>query len=133
MPEKVVPVVLRQRGETEILGFVHPLAGRQVVKGTIEPGESPEAAALRELAEEAGITGVRATGSLGRSSDIVAGETWHFVRVAVPELPEHWVHHTADDGGRDFDFFWQSLQTPPDVEWHENFQRALTFIRDAVG
>jgi hypothetical protein len=37
---KACPVVIRQNnGCLEILAFVHPSAGRQVVKGTIKPGE----------------------------------------------------------------------------------------------
>lgn len=55
--DKVCPVVLRQGNEgTEILVFRHPLAGVQLVKGTREAGESIAQAALRELAEESGIT-----------------------------------------------------------------------------
>ena len=62
---KACPVVLRTRGSREILVFEHPLAGIQLVKGTIELGESPEAAALRELGEESGITSASWVRSLG--------------------------------------------------------------------
>ena len=54
--QKVVPVVLRvQNAETQILVFHHPLAGIQIVKGTVELNEMLEEAALRELFEESGI------------------------------------------------------------------------------
>lgn len=49
-------VVLRQSAERwQILAFRHPKAGTQLIKGTLETGERPEAGVLRELAEESGI------------------------------------------------------------------------------
>jgi len=54
--EKVVPVVFREiNNNLEILVFRHPLAGIQIVKGTVEHQEQLEHAALRELYEESGI------------------------------------------------------------------------------
>ena len=54
--EKVCPVILRQQGTNwQILAFRHPKAGTQLIKGTVEEDERPEAAVLRELAEESGI------------------------------------------------------------------------------
>ncbi len=57
---KVLAYVTRRIGnDTELLVIDHrdhPDAGTQVPAGTIEPGESPEAAAIRELAEETGLT-----------------------------------------------------------------------------
>ena len=52
--DKSCPVVLRARETLEILAFEHPLAGLQLVKGSVEPGESTALAAVRELMEEAG-------------------------------------------------------------------------------
>lgn len=43
----------------EILLFQHPTAGIQLPAGTVEPEEPFEAAALRELAEETGVTNTR--------------------------------------------------------------------------
>ena len=130
--EKACPVVLRQRGGVEVLAFVHPRAGNQLVKGTLAPGESADAAAVRELHEEAGVLAARSTGSWGVSADIVAGEVWHFVRVAPPDLPDDWTHWCADDGGHDFAFFWFPLHEAPDERWHPTFVRALAFIREAT-
>lgn len=42
----------------ELLVFLHPTAGLQVPAGTVETGETPEAAVLRETAEEAGLHSV---------------------------------------------------------------------------
>lgn len=53
--DKACAVVLRDRGVLEILAFEHPLAGLQLVKGSVEAGESTCATAVRELMEEAGI------------------------------------------------------------------------------
>ena len=48
--EKVVPVIFRNINQrTEILVFKHPIAGIQIVKGTVETNEELEEAALREL------------------------------------------------------------------------------------
>jgi 8-oxo-dGTP pyrophosphatase MutT (NUDIX family) len=45
--------------QTELLLFRHPNAGIQFPAGTVEEGELPERAVLREVAEETGITGAR--------------------------------------------------------------------------
>lgn len=63
---KAVPIVLRQGPSgSEVLLFIHPLAGVQLVKGTVEPGESVNEAAIRELAEESGIEGASCASDLG--------------------------------------------------------------------
>ena len=127
--EKVCPYVMRGAGHgAEVLVFSHPLAGIQLVKGTLEPGECVEAGALRELAEESGLTGsVVADG--WSSPDITDGQIWHFVPVAVPSPSDRFVHFCADDGGHRFAFFWWPLGKMPGPEWHEIFARALGEIR----
>lgn len=54
--EKVTAFVLRigERG-WELLIFRHPTAGFQLPAGTVETGESPEQAVLREVLEETGL------------------------------------------------------------------------------
>lgn len=42
----------------ELLVFMHPTAGLQLPAGTVEIDETPEAAVLRETAEETGLTAV---------------------------------------------------------------------------
>jgi 8-oxo-dGTP pyrophosphatase MutT (NUDIX family) len=55
---KACPVVLRRGcNGIEFLVFESPLAGKQLIKGTIEAGESLGKACARELEEESGVQG----------------------------------------------------------------------------
>lgn len=55
---KVTAFVTRtNRDVRELLTFVHPLAGRQVPAGSVEVGEDPRTAAIREVWEETGVRG----------------------------------------------------------------------------
>ena len=110
----------------EVLAFRHPLAGAQLVKGGIEPGETVEAAALRELVEEAGVAG-RGTRGLTIRDDIRDGELWHLVEVETGPLPEAWVHRCADDGGHDFAFFWHR-PGDGDAAFAEPYRRVLRVL-----
>lgn len=128
--EKLCPYLLRGEGaEREILAFRHPLAGWQLVKGTREAGETVEAGALRELAEESGLFGSIASGPQWSSEHITPGQLWHFVPVAAPDMPDQFEFDTVDDGGHRFAFFWWRLTEPPGEEWHDYFVRSLAEIR----
>ena len=112
------------RGD-DLLVFRHrdfPEAGLQVPAGTIEEGEDPELAVLRELREESGLTDVRMVGLLGRytyDAPRHAGEV-HDRYVFHLELrgpaDESWLHYEMDpsDGGSPlaFEFCWMSLRDP---------------------
>lgn len=133
---KACPVVLRRgrEGGLEILAFMHPLAGCQLVKGGIEPGEAAAAAALRELREESGIADARIVTAMGvwasQHGDMPGGALWSFQLCEVPRvLPERWSWRTSDDGGHSFEFFWQPLDAATDASWHPLFQRALAWVR----
>lgn len=65
--EKVTALILRPaKGQkVEILIFRHPTAGLQIPAGTVNIGEAPEAAVLREVEEETGLTEVRIVRKLG--------------------------------------------------------------------
>jgi 8-oxo-dGTP pyrophosphatase MutT (NUDIX family) len=55
--EKVTAFITRQsKNGDELLLFEHPYAGIQIPAGTVEDGETPEQAVLREAAEETGLT-----------------------------------------------------------------------------
>jgi len=126
---KACPVVLRRIGGLrEILAFQHSCAGLQLVKGGIEPGEASEDAALRELAEEAGITDARHVRALG-SAEVRGGEVWHFHLLDRPGLPESW-HNDAvgDDDGR-YRFFWDDLDAEAGPGFDPVYGAAMAFIR----
>lgn len=128
--EVVFPIVLRGSGrERKILAFRHPLAGTQLVKGGIEPGESPAVAARRELFEESGLT-AGTTWPIGTRAANQVGPIWHFFLCEVTEHREGWVHHCLDDGGHDFAFFWHPLSELPGANWHAIFHKALAWLRD---
>lgn len=133
-----MPILLRHYAESggesggkqvELLAFRHPLAGLQIVKGSIEPGEGIEAAAVRELVEEAGL--VRAPmRRLGCWHNPISDQEWHFVLMASgATLPDRWQHHAPDDGGHRFDFFWQPLAAPLGEDWHPTFRAAIDWLR----
>ncbi|MGQ7818440.1 DNA mismatch repair protein MutT [Pseudomonas sp. A46] len=132
-PTKACPVVLRYADEIEILVFEHPLVGIQLVKGTIEPGESPGRAALRELAEESGLVATDKLQALGVWESGFNGQVWSFHLCEVVAPPsDSWVFRTGDDGGLDFRFFWHPLASEPSSDWHWVYRSALAFIRHRV-
>ena len=112
------------RGD-ELLVFTHhdyPEAGLQVPAGTLEEGEDPEHAALREVREESGLTDVRVVSFLGRYLyDAPAGrgevyERYVFHIALVDSALDAWLHHESDPSGGGppvaFCFFWMSLDDP---------------------
>lgn len=130
---KAVPVLLREKsGRREILAFRHRKAGHQIVKGTVEPGEAPADAALRELEEESGVTGAWIVADLGASKAIDDGQIWHFFHCAAVEQPARWVFMTQDEGGLLFSFYWQPLDAELSAGWHPAAVRAVEYIRAAM-
>ncbi|WP_225422482.1 NUDIX hydrolase [Pseudomonas huaxiensis] len=130
-PGKACAVLLSHDQPPRLLLFRHPQAGVQLVKGSIEPGEAPARAALRELKEESGIIDARVLADLGTWDAGHQGQIWSFhLCTAHDPLPEHWTHQTEDDHGHLFSFFWAALDELPWDECHPLFQRALRFLLD---
>ena len=127
---KAVPIVLKSvANQLYLLAFEHPLAGRQIVKGSVEPGESVVQACARELHEESGLQG-RVIREAGSFYDDLARWEWHFCLMKVDEnIPDRFTYHTDDGGGLDFAFFWHRLGDELDEEWHEIFHRPIEHIR----
>lgn len=118
----------------ELLAFEHPKAGKQWVKGTIETGESPSKAALRELEEESGITKVDEMVDLGihliHSSASGGSIPWQlYLSQSAGELPDFWDHATEDDHGHIFSFFWHPAEEALTTEWHPMFHEVYTHVQ----
>lgn len=127
--EKACPVVTRPGvGAPEVLAFVHPLAGRQFVKGSVELGEPPQLAAARELFEESGLVVPEPMNFLGAQEIGDDRILWHIFHHRWPGLPERWDHWTEDDNGHTFSFFWHSVKAPLTDDWHPIFHQALAFF-----
>ncbi|NUT81367.1 NUDIX hydrolase [Pseudomonas brassicacearum] len=136
-PNKACPIILSHSHPPRILLFHHPLAGVQIVKGTIEVGEFAWQAALRELNEEAGIDCATVSADLGCWDADHLAQVWSFhlcdPRIA---LPERWTYNTCDGGGLAFEFFWAPFDDLPYDQCHPVFCRALRFLTvtlDAAG
>jgi 8-oxo-dGTP pyrophosphatase MutT (NUDIX family) len=93
---KVTSFILRPGSNPrEVVLFEHPTAGIQFPAGTVEEGEMPEAAALREGEEETGLSGLQMESFLGSIDEKpVIGD--HFIArttpvYALPNLDSfHW-------------------------------------------
>lgn len=113
--DKAYAYVTRSDGDASLLVFEHrdAAAGVQVPKGTVEAGEEPCDAVVRELYEESGLEAVETVRRL-------ATDTWdhhskpkayrrHFFHVEVDDAPEAW-EHTVTGGGEDhgvvYSYFW---------------------------
>ncbi|WP_152662664.1 NUDIX domain-containing protein [Devosia soli] len=130
MGEKVCAVPFRQTSQgMEVLSFLHPVAGRQFVKGTLEPNELPAVAAARELREESGLSLAASPVLLGDAMIGSPPVRWHFYAFNTDGLPQSWSHWTEDDGGHMFLFFWHLLEKDLDREWHPIFHQAYRIIR----
>jgi 8-oxo-dGTP pyrophosphatase MutT (NUDIX family) len=121
MKQKVYAYLIR-RTETgpELLVFDHvdfPEAGTQVPGGTLDPGERPEAAVLRELFEESGVDGARLVRRLGAfpwwAEELAVWHERHLFHLEpTGDLPDGWVHIVSageGDKGLRFRCFWIPL------------------------
>lgn len=128
-PNKACPVILSSIPGAHILLFRHPIAGVQLVKGTIEKGETPAQAAMRELSEESGIAAVSVVSDIGYWDSGHLDQIWSFqLCFTQAPLPKQWTHHTLDDHGHTFRFFWAPLDDLPFADCHPVFRRALRHL-----
>lgn len=107
---------------TEVLVFAHvePESGIQVPKGTIEQGETPEEAVLREAYEETGLVGLELTRPLATdtvrfpndpANDRIHERHFYQLRASAP-TPERWRHQVSagkGDKGMTFTCFWLDI------------------------
>jgi 8-oxo-dGTP diphosphatase len=118
---KVIVYITRERGgETQLLVFEHadhPEAGVQVPKGTVEPGETIEHAARREVREETGLTALERLVSIGSMTQTAFGaaEEWSFFAMRAGRIVadcESWTHRVegkGEDEGMLFRYKWEPL------------------------
>lgn len=119
--QKVTVYITRHMGERlQVLVFDHvdfPEAGTQVPGGSIDPGESPEQAALREALEETGLDGLQVVRYVGVFPWYWAEKEQHHNRhvfhlTAGRALPDHWVHVVSageEDKGLRFGCYWLNV------------------------
>jgi 8-oxo-dGTP pyrophosphatase MutT (NUDIX family) len=108
-PDGLKLLVFENRGDQNI-----GQARLQVPAGSIDPGESPEAGAIRELFEESGLSDLRMVGLLERytwtgptTGNLHHRHVYHFE--SDQKLPEQWDHTVTageDDEGHVFSFRW---------------------------
>jgi 8-oxo-dGTP diphosphatase len=141
MPTVMRKVVAYITWNERLLVFSHPdfpEAGIQVPAGTIEPGESPAEAAMREAFEETGLPRLTLVAPLGEGMRDVTpfgkDELHHryFFHLRCVETPpetwRHWEEFSSDGGARvAFDFFWAALpdDVPPLIAGHDAYLSAL--------
>jgi len=127
--QKVYAYVLRQRqGIHQLLVFNHedfPEAGIQVPGGSVEAGEEPFEAVLREVKKETGLEGLSLVSKLGvvsrdmRDVGLNALHERHYFQMDCQMDPaETWIadEKTPSDGSEGpilFRFYWVNLDAVP--------------------
>lgn len=147
MREKVVAYIT---SGARLLVFAHvdsPEAGVQVPAGTIEAGEDPAEAVVREACEETGLCDLEVRSCLGAQDyRFVRGTTAHFHRrhyfhlVAAGAVPERWRHleRHPSTGGPDpiaFELHWARIpdEVPPLAAELGAFLDRLSPATDSAG
>ncbi|MEV7680620.1 NUDIX domain-containing protein [Streptomyces sp. NPDC088341] len=126
MPEKVTKdkVLVYVVRDGRLLVFRHTdypyeEVGIQVPAGSIRPGETPEAAALREAREETGLSDFKIVRKLGETEYDISPYRFEIQRRHVFHLelteptPERWMSQEDHDGEQEpthFECFWMPLE-----------------------
>ena len=134
---KVVAYITAGR---RLLVFEHvrfPEAGVQVVQGTVEEGETPKDAVMREAEEETGLKGLTFIGFLGceeyelcrcGSHGRQQSSYYHLGLEGPPvELWRHNEEHPSDGSAPiEFEFYWVSLnEVPPLAAGQDRYLQEL--------
>lgn len=115
--QKAVGCIVRsnESGQHQLLGYLSdPGVPYRFVGGKVEAGEEPEAALLREIREESGLTGLTIVRKLGVQNYYKPYIAAYVVRhdyllvptMKLPERREHVVTGSGGDDGAVFRFEW---------------------------
>lgn len=136
--------LLRHRGGVvEVLAFEHPLAGVQLVKGTVERGEELAAAVVRELEEESGVVDAVPTALIGTWDRVVGAgpredgpaerHRWHvFTLRSTRPLPDEWDHvarGSSEEDGLVFRLRWLVVDEWLAEQLHPLFGDVVRLLR----
>lgn len=132
-------VAYRRRGRTVLIFFLlDPFHKWAVTKGHIDPGETDEAAAVRELGEEAGMSGL-VEGDLGtivlkfRRKNVAIRKTVHYFLVHVPWNSRVNLQKRKDGKGEHFyGFRWVPAKRAENVSDYENMRPIIRKALDIL-
>lgn len=132
----------------ELLVFEYPEADVQLPKGGIEPGEHPEAAAVRELEEETGMTDAGPPRHLATwdrpldrtarpaGSGTPAPQRWEIFLLDAPaDTADEWTHQatgSVEEEGLTFRCHWIPLDDRGREMLHPWFGPVFDLVRRAV-
>ncbi|MDZ7953110.1 NUDIX hydrolase [Nostoc sp. DedQUE09] len=119
--KKVLAYVTKKN---KLMVFTHtdfPEAGMQVPAGTVEEGEEPSEAVLREIYEESGVKGVQIIELLGiyqynmtpYRDEVQERYVYHLeLTQSTPSTWRHWeIHPSTSKNPIAFDFYWVKLDS----------------------
>lgn len=132
-------VAYRRRGRTVLVFFLlDPYHKWAVPKGHIDPGEKDEVAAVRELGEEAGMSGV-IEGDLGtivlkfRRKNVAIRKTVHYYLVHVPWNSRVTLQKRKDGKGEHFyGYRWMPAKRAEHVSDYENMRPVIKKALDIL-
>ncbi|WP_458205042.1 NUDIX hydrolase [Haladaptatus sp. NG-SE-30] len=113
--EKAYAYVTRDGAQTELLVFEHANqdVGVQVPKGTIEDGEDPREAVVREVQEESGLTEFESirplTTDVWHHHEKPKAYRRHFFHLEADVGRDEWRHSVTGDGedyGVVYSYYW---------------------------
>ena len=129
-------------GPTQLLVFDHPVAGTQIVKGTVEDGETLQEALVRELLEEPGLlcdggshvgTWDRTVGGGPNEDGALELARWHVFEVRAPvDAPDAWAHQASgseEEARHVFRFRWVDIDASLPEALHPLFHETATIVQ----
>ncbi|MFD1018593.1 NUDIX hydrolase [Thalassobacillus hwangdonensis] len=122
--EKAYGYIIRihnQKKQVLVFEHLNPYAGFQIPKGTVEEGETPLQAVLREMEEETGLQGLKVENKIAQDvwkNDDGEMHHRHFYKLTSSEdVEDEWMIKPTGGGGEEgvvFKFFW--IESSEDVK-----------------